>query len=272
MRDHDRRGEIVDPGGQEQVMALGQSSIDGGDRRGRVGHEEVRDRDGGPGFGAAQEVRPYRAFPESGLEDVPIARVRVQERLLLGDRARRHDGVLLALPGEDQRYRRRALDPGEDIVPEAVRAAIRTAYLTVAGHELLVAGEVEPAADLVVGQEAAAREVVALKVRFGAERLEPEAAVDDDTADRRGLRHRPEVIGASEAVTVVDGRLHGKKRWHVGSARTGHNVEVEVGQRPPEVHGRVAPVARLDRRDKTVPRPRRRGRGVGKYVDLAIDV
>src|ERR1039458_3040078 len=115
---------------------------------------------------------------------------------VFGRRARRASGRSVA---------GRALVTRVNVVPDVAGRAL---HVGIAGYPLLVARPVELAVDLAVRYVAAAAVVVALIVRFGAVRLEVEVAVDDDTADRRGLGHRPEVSGAAEAVTVVDGRLH----------------------------------------------------------------
>ncbi len=82
----------------------------------------------------------------------------VQERRVLCHRARRQDRVLLALAGED---RGRSTDiSGEDVVPQAARATTRCADVAVANDVLLVAEGLDGAADLAVGDEPTAGEVV----------------------------------------------------------------------------------------------------------------
>ena len=191
----------------------------------RAGHEELGQGHGRAGFLPAGPGRAGRALLDRGDEDVVVAaRVGVKERLFLGHRAGGQDRVLLALAGEDRR--RRALDPGVDHVPQPLRAPVRSADGAVADHVLLVAVEVEVAADLAVGDEAAAGEVVLRAVV-----LEDDAAVDDGPPDRGGLGGRPHLrgVGAAGAGGIQDGRRVGRRR-----GRQVH-VEREVGHRPPEI-------------------------------------
>src|SRR6202044_907354 len=115
--------------------------------------------------------------------------------------------ALLALTGEDRRGS--ALDAGVDHVPEAVRAAGDAADGAVADEVLLVAVEPELAGDGAVGDEPAAGEVVRRAVV-----LERHAAVDDDPAQRGGLRDRPDLgaVVAAGAVGVGRPRRVGRRR------------------------------------------------------------
>src|SRR6202008_5114361 len=119
----------------------------------------------------------------------------------------------------------------------------------VATQVWLLAEPAQGAADVAVGDEAAAGEVVVRAVV-----LEHDAAVDVDPADGRGLPRRPELgCVVAPGAEGVDGRggVGG------GGGREG-DVQVQGGQRPPEV---VVGVAVLGAR----------GAQVVEHVDGTVD-
>ena len=73
MPDDEGGVEVVDAGREDQVPASVESGLDSALRGARVGDEEVREGDGGPGLGAVQEVRADRVVLHGGHEDVPEA-------------------------------------------------------------------------------------------------------------------------------------------------------------------------------------------------------
>ena len=259
--------QVVDAGGEDEVLTQGQRGGDGQRRGGRAGHEELRQGHGRAGLVPARPGRAGRAVLDRGHEHVVVAaRVGEQERLFLGHRAGGQHRVLLALAGEDRRGR--ALHPGVDHVPQAVRAPGRPADGAVADQELLVAEEVEVAAYLAVGDEAAAGEVVVRAVV-----LEDDAAVDDGAPDRRGLGGRPHLrrVGAAGTERIDDRRRVGRRRaWQV-------HVEGQIGQRPPEVVIRIAVLCACGTQvvehvdgtvDHRVLRHRAQARDLGVVADL----
>src|SRR6202044_3052503 len=88
-------------------------------------------------------------------------------------------------------------DAGVDHVPQAVRAAVGPADGGVADHVLLVTVEVQVAADLTVGDVAAAGVVIGRAVV-----LENDAAVDDGAPDRVRLGRRPGLLAVGAAGPV----------------------------------------------------------------------
>src|SRR6185437_11407583 len=79
--DHDGLVQVIDARGQDEILALGQRSGDGGARHAWASHEELRQRDGRAGCRAARPGRASGILPDRGDEDVVIAlRVGVEER------------------------------------------------------------------------------------------------------------------------------------------------------------------------------------------------
>ena len=105
-----------------------------------------------PGVWPFAHVVPEESRRHVGDEDVELAaRVDVEERPLAGRRVR----VERRVGRVRERLRRRALDAGEDLVPDAVRPAVERA---VADQVLLLRAVDDGAGELRVGDEAAAGE------------------------------------------------------------------------------------------------------------------
>ena len=217
MRDHDGLIQVIDAGAQDEIQAPGHRGGHGRARRARAGDEELRQRDGGAGFRAAGPGGTRRIVLDRGNEDVVVAlRVGVEERLFLGHRAggeRRENAAIAEI------LRGSAVIPAEDLVPYPVAPPVQVA---VPRHPLLL-GTVGYgcAGELGVGDEPAAGEVrsAAAVIHQG------QQAVDVDSPERRGLRHRPEIraCGTAGPAGLVAG-----------------HVDREVRQRAPEVVERDA--------------------------------
>ncbi len=133
--DQDGLVEVVDAGGEDQVLAPGQRDVDGQDRRARAGHEELRQRNGGAGFRAAGPGRPGRIVLDRGNEDAVVAvRAGVEERLFLGHRAGGERGVRIR-PRHAEILRGSAGVSAEDLVPDSVAPPVQVA---VPRHPLLL--------------------------------------------------------------------------------------------------------------------------------------
>ena len=247
--DLERPVQVVDAGGEDQVLAAGERVVDRLCVVGRPGDEELR-RSGSTSRPSARrptscptELRPR----PRARRRCSAARVHVQERRLSRHRAgrqRRVRATARRLRGEA--LGRRTHDAGEHLVPDAVGPVAEHA---VPGEPLLLrAVDDDAAAERRVGDEAAAGER-----RPGAVVHQRDVAAGDvDPAHRRGLRHRPELaaVAAEARGGHVDGQVRQASARSCSSAMqlppralvadVDGPVDDHVGRRQPEPgHGGV---------------------------------
>ena len=148
----DRLVDVVDARREDEVLAVRQRLVDRLRAVRRLGDEEALDRDRPAGRLAVAPRRARGVELHVRDEDVEVpVRVDVEERLLARDRVR----VERRVRRVRERLRRRALDTGEDLVPDAVAPAVETA---VPDQVLLLRAVDDAAGELRVGDEAAAGE------------------------------------------------------------------------------------------------------------------
>ena len=207
--DLDRPVDVVDAGGQQQVLAACQLGVDRLGRVARAGHEEVGQREGatrGPTLDPRGAARAGRRVGHP--HPVGAGAVGVEPRLLTAQRG--------GLEGRVRRVGEGVLGgcaqhAGEHLVPDPVAPAVD---LAVADQPLLLR-PVDDEGQLRVGDETTTGE---LRPGGAVVHQRQVAAGDGDPAHRDGLAHRPEVGRGTAAVLP-----------------RGVDRDGEVGDRAPEV-------------------------------------
>ena len=214
--DLDRTVQVVDPGGEKQVLALGECAVDLLHAVRRLGDEEiVVDGNGRTGHRSTAPRRAHGIALHRGYEYLVVpTSVDVRVWRFSRHRAGRERGIRTASILTGETLCGRIHDAREHLVPDSVGPAIE---LAVPDEPLLLrAVDHGAAVKLRIGDETAAGER-----RAGAIIHQGGRPVDVDATHRRGLRYGPEFAGVA------------------AEGRVGH-VDGQVRQRAPEVIERDA--------------------------------